>query len=53
MMVEQDTPQLPAYDHEAIAITARYNEQHLRTVAEFLCSRQGTHSFFSGLTDEQ
>lgn len=54
MMIEQDTPQLPAYDHEAIAVAARYNEQDFRTVlAEFLRSRRETHAFFSGLTDEQ
>ncbi len=54
MMIEQDTPHLPAYDHEAIAVAARYNEQDFRTVvAEFLRSRRETHAFFSGLTDEQ
>jgi len=54
MMIEQDTPHLPAYDHEAIAVAARYNEQDLHTVlAEFLRSRRETHAFFSGLTDEQ
>ncbi len=54
MMIEQETPQLPAYDHEAIAIAERYNEQDLRiVVANFLRSRVETHAFFSGLTDEQ
>jgi len=39
-MVEQETPQLPAYDHEAIAIAEHYNEQELYTVvADFLRSR--------------
>ena len=54
MMAEQETPQLPAYDHEAIAVASRYNEQDFRTVvADFLRSRRETHAFFSGLTDEQ
>lgn len=54
MMVEQDNPLLPAYDHEAIAIAARYNEQDLGAVrAEFLRSREQTHAFFAGLTEEQ
>jgi hypothetical protein len=54
MMVEQDTPRLPAYGHEAIAIAARYNEQDPHAVvAELLRSRRETHAFFSGLTDEQ
>ena len=54
MMIEGETPHLPAYDHEAIAIADRYNEQDLRTVvADFLRSREQTYAFFAGLTDEQ
>lgn len=53
MMVEQNNPLLPAYDHEAIALAARYNEQDLTTVlAEFLHSREQTQAFFAGLTEE-
>ncbi|MCB9456843.1 MAG: DinB family protein [Anaerolineaceae bacterium] len=54
MIVEQDYPRLPAYDHEAIAIERKYNEQDLRQVCEeFRASRERTRAFFKSLTPEQ
>lgn len=32
MMLEQDHPQLPAYDHEALAIDKKYQEEELAYV---------------------
>ncbi|MBZ0275348.1 MAG: DinB family protein [Anaerolineae bacterium] len=54
MMVEQDYPRLPAYDHEQLAIERDYNHQDLRTVyTEYTTSRERTVAFFKGLTEEQ
>ncbi len=54
LMLEQDNPTLPAYDHEAIAIASRYNEQDFATVYDALQrSRAETHALFAGLTPEQ
>ena len=54
MMLEQENPELPAYDHEALAIENNYNGQRLDTVyAEFVQSRGQTADFFKSLTDEQ
>lgn len=54
MMATQVHPQLPAYDHEAIAIEGAYNRQGLATVlAALRTSRGQTVDFFQGLTDEQ
>ena len=54
MMLEQPTPQLPAYDHDALAIERRYNEQNLRAVLEDLkASRERFITFFEGLSDEE
>lgn len=54
MMLEQDMPQLPRYDHEAIAIEQAYNKQDLQTViAELTASREAFIAFFQGLDDEQ
>jgi hypothetical protein len=53
MMLEGDYPQLPAYDHEAIAIEGRYNEQDFRRVYdELLRSRAETRAFFAALSPE-
>lgn len=53
MMLDQDHPELPAYDHEAIAIESAYNEQSLETaLAEFEASREITREFFKNLSDE-
>jgi hypothetical protein len=54
MMLEQENPKLPAYDHEALAIENSYNDQSLPAVyTEFSQSRGQTVDFFKGLTDEQ
>ncbi|MBK8430534.1 MAG: DinB family protein [Chloroflexi bacterium] len=54
MMREQDNPALPAYDHEAIAIERRYNEQNLTAVfTDFQAKRAQFIAFFKNLTDEE
>lgn len=54
MMLAEDHPQLPAYDHEALAIEQRYNDQDLYTVyAELIDSRGKTSQFFESLTEDQ
>lgn len=54
MMIMQDYPELPSYDHEALAIAMKYNEQDLREVLIQLSeSRERFIEFFNGLTDEQ
>ena len=47
MMAMQEHPDLPAYDHEAIAVEGRYNEQNLQLVLdELMASRRETVDFF-------
>jgi len=54
MMVQQDNPMLPAYDHEALAIERQYNSQNLAdTYAELQESRQRFVDFFQSLDDAQ
>ncbi len=54
MMLEQDHPELPAYDHEALAIERNYNDQSLTQVfTEFVQSRGKTVEFFERLTPDQ
>lgn len=54
LMVEQDNPQLPAYDHEQMAIDGNYNEQNLAAVlAELVASRGRFADFYRGLSDAQ
>lgn len=54
MMLEQPTPQLPAYDHDALAIERRYNEQNLQVVLEDLkASRERFITFFEGLSEDE
>lgn len=54
MMLEQDHPQLPAYDHEAMAIEKKYQEEELAYVFYDLKeSRNEFVEFFNSLTDEQ
>lgn len=51
MIRDEDYPRLPAYDHEDLAVTRRYNEQDLRQVVEELMdSRQRFIAFFQELT---
>lgn len=54
LMLEQDTPQLPAFDPDALAIERDYNGQHLAdafaTLAE---SRQRYVTFFESLNEDQ
>ncbi|MEM7117806.1 MAG: DinB family protein [Chloroflexota bacterium] len=54
MMLEQEHPALPAYDHEQIAIDQNYNGQDLRqTLNDLLQSRQRFVALFQSLTPEQ
>ncbi len=54
MMLEQTTPQLPAYDHDALAIERRYNEQNLQVALEELkASRERFTIFFENLNDDE
>lgn len=54
MMLDEVYPHLPAFDHEALAIERRYNEQNLEEVyARFEVSRRRSIDFFKNLTDEQ
>lgn len=54
MMLNQEHPTLPAYDHEQIAIDQRYNEQDLRrALADLLASRARFVALFQGLTTAQ
>lgn len=53
-MVAEENPQLPAYDHEKLALERNYNGQDLAYVYdELVQSRRRTIAFFEGLTDEQ
>lgn len=52
LMVRETHPQLPAYDHEALAIERNYNGQHLQEALDALvASRQKTVDFFQGLSE--
>ena len=54
MMVAQDHPALPGYDHEAIAIAHKYNEQDLRAqLANLRATREQSRAFFKNLSAEQ
>jgi uncharacterized damage-inducible protein DinB len=54
MMLVEDYPTLPAYDHEAMAIEKRYNEEELAyAYDEYRLSRRQTREFFEALTPEQ
>ena len=54
MILAEEYPRLPAYDHEAIAIERRYNEQDFRAIyEELLRSRDRTRALFADLTPEQ
>ena len=54
LMVAEDYPHLPGYDHEALARERDYNRQDLRQVwAGLTQSRQATIQLFRGLTDAQ
>ena len=54
MMLEQDQPQLPAYDHEAMALARDYQSQSLEEAYGALnASRANFARFFETLTPEQ
>lgn len=54
LMLTQDHPTLPAYDHEALAIERKYNEQDLFEVyADLVEHRAKFVGLFEGLTDGQ
>jgi hypothetical protein len=54
MMLTQETPALPAYDHMALAVERNYNAQGLGTVYAHLAeSRARFADFFAALTPEE
>lgn len=54
MMIEQDHPQLPGYDHEAMAIEKDYQSEELAyAFYDLKESRKAFVEFFKSLTDEQ
>jgi hypothetical protein len=54
LILEQEYPNLPGYDHEALAIERRYNEQDFRQVyADLVRSRQRFVEFFQRLNAAQ
>jgi len=54
LLLAEETPLLPAYDHEAIAIARNYNADRLTDAyAALLRSRAATQALFAGLTEEQ
>lgn len=54
MIIEQDYPKLPAYDHDALAIEHKYNEQDLRKVIADLARTRGRFvDFFHNLADDE
>ena len=54
MMLNEDNPRLPAYDHEAIAVERNYKGEKLGdALTAFLESRRSYVAFLSGLTEEQ
>lgn len=54
MMLEQNHPQLPAYDHEAMAIEKGYQQERVTAAYDELrTSRRRFIAFFKSLSDEQ
>lgn len=54
MMQALENPILPAYDHEALAIDLKYNEQNVFEVYDNLVThREKFATFFDGLEGEQ
>ena len=54
MMLSEDHPRLPAYDHEAMAVERAYQQERLSSACEQLkASRQETIAFFASLTPDQ
>ncbi|GAB4513900.1 MAG: hypothetical protein OHK0046_15250 [Anaerolineae bacterium] len=54
MMLNEDHPLLPGYDHEALAIERDYNGQDVRQVVEdFVSFRSSFIAFFEGLTEAE
>ena len=54
MMVALENPILPAYDHEALAIELKYNEQNVFEVyADLKAHREKFAEFFESLEGEQ
>lgn len=54
MMLKQDDPTLPAYDHEAMALESAYQQEPLDRVCEqFTASRRQTIALFRALTPQQ
>jgi len=54
MMVDQEEPKLPAYDHEEMAVEGNYSEQSLSAALDALrASRAEFVAFYRGLSDAE
>ena len=54
MMLSEDHPRLPAYDHEAMAVERAYQQGRLSSAREqFQASRRETIALFASLTPDQ
>ena len=54
MMLGEDHPSLPAYDHEAMAVERAYQQEQLSSACgQLKASRQETITFFASLTPDQ
>lgn len=54
LTLEQDNPQFPRYDHEALVIENEYNKQNLAAVfEEFVAKRRRFIALLNGLSPEQ
>ncbi len=54
MMREQSQPDLPGYDHEALAIEREYNKENLQSVYKSLVqSRERFVAFFNSLSEAE
>ncbi|MDE2952702.1 MAG: DinB family protein [Chloroflexota bacterium] len=54
MMLSEDRPRLPAYDHEGMALERAYQQERLSSACQQLkASRRATIAFFASLTPEQ
>lgn len=54
MMLSEDHPRLPAYDHEAMALERAYQQEQLSSALDQLnVSRRESIAFFASLTPDQ
>jgi hypothetical protein len=54
LMLAEENPTMPVYDHEALAIERAYNQQNIgQALADLKASRQQAIDLYNGLTDTQ